>query len=94
MLGPLGVGTPANAGILASLRTVLLAIAVIGLGLSARWPQTSIFTRLVYPALIVGAVKFMADDFRHSAPSTLFIALGCFGLALVLGPRFAAKPRT
>ena len=91
MVGPLVAGTPANVGTLASLRTVLLSMAVVGLGLSARWPQSAIFARLVYPALAVGALRLIVDDFRNSSPSTLFISLACFGLALVLGPRLATR---
>ena len=91
LVGPLVAGSPADAGILASVRTVLLSLSVVGLGLAARWKQTSVFPRLVYPVLIVGGIRFVLDDFRNSSPSTLFIALACFGLALVFGPRLAAR---
>ena len=91
LIGPLIAGVEADAGILASLRTVLLSIAVVGLGLMSNVSNAKAFTRLVYPVLIVGAIRLVLDDFRHSSPSTLFIALGCFGLALVLGPRFASR---
>lgn len=94
LIGPLIAGVEANPGILASLRTVLLSIAVVGLGLMANVPNSKAFTRLIYPVLAIGGVRFVLDDFRHSRPSTLFIALACFGLALVFGPRFASKPRT
>lgn len=91
VLGPIVAGSPADNGVLASLRTVLLSIAVVGLALCRRWPVTSVFARLVYPVLIVGGIRLVLDDFRHSAPSTLFIALACYGLALVVGPRLAAR---
>ena len=87
LIGPRIAGVEANAGILASLRTVLLSVAVVALALSARWPTTKIFSRLVYPVLIVGGVHLLLDDFRNSSPSTLFVALGCYGLALVVAPR-------
>ena len=89
--GPLIAGTPPDAGVLATLRTTLLSLTVIGLGLAARLPQTRVFARLVYPLLIVGGLRFVADDFRHSGPATLFIALAVYGLAWVLGPRLAAR---
>jgi hypothetical protein len=41
--------------------------------------------------VIIGGIRFVLDDFRHSRPSTLFIALACFGLALVIGPRLSAR---
>ena len=94
IIGPMIAGAEADAGSLASLRTVLLSLAVVGLGLMSHVPNSKAFTRLVYPVLLIGGVRFVLDDFRHSRPSTLFIALACFGAALVLGPRFAAKPRT
>ncbi len=91
LIGPLIAGAEADAGVLASLRTVLLSIAVVGLGLMSHVPNAKAFTRLVYPVLIIGGIRLVLDDFRHSSPSTLFIALSCFGIALVLGPRFAAR---
>ena len=72
---------------------MLLSLAVVGLGLMSHVPNAKGFTRLVYPVLLIGGVRFVLDDFRHSRPSTLFIALACFGAALVLGPRFAAGKR-
>lgn len=87
LIGPAIAGAEPDAGILASLRTVLLSIAVVVLALTARWPATRIFSRLVYPVLVVGGVRLLLDDFRNSSPSTLFIALGCYGLGLLLAPR-------
>jgi len=91
LLAPLVAGTPVDAGILASLRTALLSLVVVGLGTMARWPTLAIFSRLVYPVLILGGVRLLADDFRHSRPSTLFVALALYGLAWALGPRLAAR---
>lgn len=91
LIGPAIAGAPPDAGMLASVRTVLLSLATVALGLSARWTQTAMFSKLVYPALIAGGVRFVLDDFRNSRPSTLFIALACFGLALVFGPKLAAR---
>lgn len=91
ILAPFIAGTPPDAGILASLRTVVLSVIVIAVGLAARWPHTAIFARLVYPVLAVGAVHLLVDDFRHSEPSTLFIALALYGAALAVGPRLAAE---
>lgn len=90
LLAPFIAGTPPDAGVLASLRTAVLSVTVITLGAAARWPHTAIFARLVYPVLALGAVHLLADDFRNSSPSTLFIALALYGVALALGPRLAA----
>jgi len=90
-LAPFIAGMPPDAGILASLRTVILSLVVVALGWAARWPHAAIFARLVYPVLALGAVHLVADDFRHSEPSTLFVALALYGLALALGPRLALR---
>ena len=68
-----------------------LSITVVALGASARWPHTAIFARLVYPVLALGGIRLLVDDFRHSEPSTLFIALALYGIALALGPRLALR---
>lgn len=91
VVAPFIAGTPPAAGILASLRTVILSLIVIALGAASRWPRTAIFARLVYPALALGGIHLLVDDFRHSEPSTLFVALALYGVALALGPRLAAK---
>jgi hypothetical protein len=39
--------------------------------------------------LLVGAVKLIAEDFPHSRPATLFIALAFYGGALIAAPRIA-----
>lgn len=91
LLAPVVAGTPMDAGILASLRTVVLSLIVVGLGASSRWPALAVFASLVYPVLVLGGLRLVADDFRHSRPSTLFVALACYGIAWVLGPRLAAR---
>lgn len=91
LLAPLIAGTPPDAGILASLRTAVLSITVVALGFAARWPHTAIFARLVYPVLALGGVHLLVDDFRNSEPSTLFVALALYGIALALGPRLALR---
>jgi len=93
LLAPIVAGTPVDAGILASLRTVLLSLTVVALGATARWPSIATFSRLVYPVLMLGGLRLLADDFRHSRPSTLFVALAFYGLAWALGPRLAAQRR-
>lgn len=93
LAAPLVAGTPPDAGILASLRTALLSISVVALGAAGRWPHTAIFARLVYPVLVVGGIRLLVDDFRHSEPSTLFLALALYGLALAFGPRLATGSR-
>jgi hypothetical protein len=91
LLAPLVAGMPPEEGVLASVRTAVLSITVITLGAAARWPHTAIFGRLVYPVLVLGGLHLLVDDFRHSDPSTLFVALALYGLALAMGPRLALR---
>jgi hypothetical protein len=76
-----------DAGALASLRTVLLSLAVVGLTIAGRNRRLAIFSTLVYPALIAGGLRIVADDFRHSRAATLFVALAFYGAALVSAGR-------
>jgi len=50
-----------------------------------------LFAWLVYPVLAAGGVRLVLDDFRHSEPSTLFIALALYGAALAFAPRIASR---
>jgi len=78
---------PASAGILATERTALLSAIAVGLArLNRPGPFTSL-GRLAYPLLAVIGLKFVASDLRVSSASTLFVALACYGIALVLVPR-------
>ena len=68
---------------LAALRTAVLASASVTLALSsrfARWPEAR---WLVYPVLLIVAVKVFAEDFPNGQPATLFVALALVGGALL-----------
>lgn len=90
LVGP-AIAGPALAsidgGILASVRTVLLSLSAVALALAHRFQRTAVFARLVYPVLAVGGLRLLLDDFRHSQPSTLFLALAAYGAALVVAPK-------
>jgi hypothetical protein len=46
----------------------------------------------VYPLLVVTGLKMLMQDFGASRPSTLFVALALYGLALIVAPRLR-RPR-
>jgi hypothetical protein len=46
---------------------------------------------LVYPLLVGIGLKLVAQDFKHSRPATLFIALALFGAALIIAPRLRRR---
>jgi hypothetical protein len=77
----------ADAGVLATGRTALLS----GLAVVAAWLHRpgafSSIGMLAYPLLAVIGIKLALADLRDSSPATLFIALACYGAALVVVPR-------
>lgn len=85
--GPWVAGTPPDPGRLASLKTVVLAVAAVVLALVARLPFGGELGWLAFPVLIAAGIKFVLEDFRVSTPSTLFIALAVYGTALILTAR-------
>jgi hypothetical protein len=94
---PVASGSPLHAGLLATLRTAVLAalaLAVAWLGRGALRPE---FTALVYPILGWGALKLLVEDVRTSPPFLLVVAFSLYGAALIVGPRIVrdgANPRT
>jgi hypothetical protein len=90
-LGPLVAGEPLDAGILASMTTVVLAASAVAIAALARITPCAEFRWLVYPVLVAGGLKLIADDFWHSTPATLFAALAVYGLALILAPRLLRR---
>jgi hypothetical protein len=95
VLGPLVAGTPPDPGVLASAKTVVLALAAVALALASHRNRLAEFGWFVYPVLVIGGLQLLLEAFRLSAPSTLFVAMALYGAALVLGPRLkssAAQP--
>jgi hypothetical protein len=76
-----------------TLRTgVLSALAVC----AARLDRPGRFSAVgwfAYPLLALTGLKLVLVDLRSSTASTLFVALGCYGAALVLVPRVRARSR-
>jgi hypothetical protein len=76
-------GDEPNLAALASLRTAILSAASVTLALSSRfrrWPEAR---WLVYPLLILVAVKLFVEDFPNGQPASLFVALFFVGSALL-----------
>jgi hypothetical protein len=90
-LGPLVAGEPLDAGRLASMTTAVLAVSAVAVAALSRVAPWVEFRWLVYPVLVVGGIKLVVDDFRHSSPATLFAALALYGVALILAPRILRR---
>jgi hypothetical protein len=84
-------GEEVDAGMLATLRTGVLAATALALGGMARIHRLSEARWLTYPVLAVGGLKLVLDDFPHGRPTTLFLSLALLGTALVMAPRLARR---
>jgi hypothetical protein len=87
-------GAGCDAGMLATLRTTILAICAVVLARVGREARFAEWRLLVYPVLVAGGIKLLLEDLRYSRAATLFIALGVYGAALMIAPRVArTSPR-
>jgi hypothetical protein len=87
---PLVGGLPNQAidlGIVATLRTAVLALATLLVAWIGQKPRFREWGWLVYPLLVGIGLKMVAQDFQSSRPATLFIALALYGTALIVAPR-------
>lgn len=80
-----------DGGLLAAVRTAVLAGSALILGWTARWQRIHEAAWLVYPLLVAAGVKLVIEDFPHGRPLTLFVALALCGGALILAPRLARR---
>jgi len=74
-------------GVLATVRTGVLAVATLLVAMGARQDRFREWAWLVYPMLVLVGLKMVAQDFKYSRPATLFIALALYGIALIVAPR-------
>jgi hypothetical protein len=84
-------GAGADAGVVATIRTMVLALSTLALAKLGALERFSESGLLVYPVLIAGGVKLFTEDFRSSQPATLFVALALYGVALILAPRLVRR---
>jgi hypothetical protein len=87
LAGPAGAGC--DAGLLATIRTAIVAAAAIVLALCGRYERFVELRWLLYPVLIAGGLKLLVEDLPHSRAATLFLALALYGGALIVAPRLA-----
>ncbi len=86
LVGGLPDGSVAN-GVLATVTTVVLSLATLLVAWIGRQPRFRECSWLVYPLLVAIGIKMAGQDFKHSRPATLFIAMALFGAALIIAPR-------
>ncbi len=94
LVAPLLAGEPgagADPAILAVVRTAVLAAAALVLAWAGRGQWLREASWLVYPVLVLGGFKLLAEDFPAGRPLTLLAALALYGGALILAPRLGRK---
>jgi hypothetical protein len=84
-------GEVPEAGTLAVIRTAVLSLSALLLGLLGRLLPTAELTWLVYPILGLTGLKLVVEDLAVGRPLTLFLAFTVFGAALILAPRLRRK---
>jgi len=73
----------------ATLRTCTLAALAVALAwIGARWNRVEL-SRLIYPAMILGAYRLAMVDFNQNHKTALFVSLLAYGVALMALPRVA-----
>lgn len=92
-----GMMTPAPPGadpaVVALVRTAVLALTAVVLGMVVRRGHLRELAWLVHPILVVGIGKLVVEDLRRGTPLTLTLGFGLFGAALVLAPRLLRGAR-
>jgi hypothetical protein len=78
-------------GVLATVSTGVLSLATLLIAWTGRHDRFREWGWLVYPLLIGIGLKLVTQDFKHSRPATLFIALALYGAALIVAPRLRRR---
>jgi hypothetical protein len=83
------MGSAADAGVVATIRTATLAAAAVALAWAGQRDRFRESAWLLYPVLAAGGIKLLIEDLPLSKPATLFVALAAYGLALIAAPRLS-----
>jgi hypothetical protein len=85
-----GAGGP-EAPLVPTIRTTVLVGAIMLVASAGRREQWREVGWLTYPLLVLTGLKILFVDFPQGRPSTLFVALGLYGLALIFTPRLLRR---
>ncbi|GLH71871.1 hypothetical protein GETHLI_03730 [Geothrix limicola] len=78
--------------LLAAVRTGVLSALIISLAWFGRRAPDLELKWLVYPVMIITALKFLFEDLAVGRPLTLFLGFMCYGATLMLAPRLLKNP--
>jgi hypothetical protein len=84
-------GGPADIGVVATIRTAVLASGALALAWTGRHDRYREAAWLLYPVLTAGGIKLLLEDMPQSKPATLFMALALYGGALIAAPRLTRR---
>ena len=90
----IGAGVGADPGLVAMIRSSVLAGAAILLAAGRRRSRLLELSWLVWPLLALGGLKLVLEDLPNGRPATLFPAFALYGLALVFAPRLLRAAAT
>ncbi len=93
-LAPAVAGTPgagADAGVVATVRTVVLSLGALALAVLGRFDPWSEARWLVWPVLALTGVKLLLEDLHAGRPATQFLAFGLYGAVLIIVPRLRRR---
>lgn len=93
-VAPLVAGMPgagADPGVVATVRTVFLALGALALAALGRLEPWAEARWLSWPILGIAGVKMIFEDLPRSRPATLFLAFALYGAALILVPRMRRR---
>lgn len=86
-LNGLLTGEGGDAAVTAAIRTSVLAVSAVALAWIGRYERSRPALWLVYPLLVVGGLKLLAEDLPSGRPATLFVSLAVYGGTLIVAPR-------
>jgi hypothetical protein len=87
------LGATVNHAYCATLRTGVLAAAALLLAWAgSRWNRPEL-SRLIYPAMLLGAYRLVVEDLHQDRKAALFLSLLLYGAALMALPRLH-RPRS
>ncbi len=87
-------GAAANHAYCGTLRTIVLALAALGLAWAGtRWKAAE-WTHLIYPTMALGAWRLVMDDLHQDRKAALFLSLLVYGAVLTLLPQLRRAAKT
>lgn len=87
LLGP----APADAAMVAILRTAVFSALTVATAWASRFPTLSPARVLCNPLMIILGMKLLWEDVRAGRPATLFISFAIVGIALMITPRLRRR---